>query len=57
MDNAIKAAQAALVPGILALVGVRVSEVLGITSNSWKMLAAVAGAVGGVALASKLTGK
>jgi hypothetical protein len=54
MDNAIKAARVALVPGLLALVGVRASEVLGIKSQSWKLLAAAAGAIGGVMLASKL---
>lgn len=55
MDNAIKAAKVALVPGLFALVGVRVSEVIGIQSNAWKMLAAATGAIGGVMLAAKLS--
>lgn len=49
-----KAIKAALVPGLLALAGVRVSEMLGFKSKSSQFLAAAAGAIGGVMLASKV---
>lgn len=55
MDKIIAEGSKALVPALLALVGVRVSEVLGIQSNAWKMLAAAGGALGGVMLANRLT--
>lgn len=46
--------KASIVPGLLAMVGVKASELLGVTSTTGKLIAAATLAVGGVYLAKQL---
>jgi hypothetical protein len=46
--------KASIVPGLLAMVGVKGAELLGVTSTAGKLFAAAALAIGGVYLSKQL---